>query len=56
MLIKAIVEEGNITRTMDVLHLSQSALSYQLKEAELQVGTLVFIENKKNDEWSEWCD
>jgi len=46
-LIKAIVEEGSITRAMDVLHLSQSALSYQLKEAELQVGTLVFYRRNK---------
>ena len=46
-LIKAVVEEGSITRAMDVLHLSQSALSYQLKEAELQVGTLVFYRRNK---------
>jgi len=46
-LIKAIVEEGSITRAMDVLHLSQSALSYQLKEAELQVGTLLFYRRNK---------
>jgi LysR family transcriptional regulator for metE and metH len=46
-LIKAIVEEGSITRAMNVLHLSQSALSYQLKEAELQVGTLVFYRRNK---------
>lgn len=46
-LIKAIVEEGSITRAMDVLHLSQSALSYQLKEAELQIGTLIFFRRNK---------
>jgi len=46
-LIKAIVEEGSITRAMDVLHLSQSALSYQLKEAELQIGTLIFFRRSK---------
>ena len=46
-LIKAIVEEGGITRAMDVLHLSQSALSYQLKEAELQLGTLIFYRRNK---------
>jgi LysR family transcriptional regulator for metE and metH len=46
-LIKAIVEEGSITRAMDVLHLSQSALSYQLKEAELQVGTQLFYRRNK---------
>ena len=32
---------------MDVLHLSQSALSYQLKEAELQVGTQLFYRRNK---------
>jgi len=46
-LIKAIVEEGSITRAMNILHLSQSALSYQLKEAELQVGTQVFYRRNK---------
>lgn len=46
-LIKAIVEEGSITRAMDVLHLSQSALSYQLKEAELQLGTQIFFRRRK---------
>jgi len=46
-LIKAIVEEGSITRAMAVLHLTQSALSYQLKEAELQIGTLIFYRRNK---------
>ncbi len=46
-LIKAIVEEGGITRAMDKLHLSQSALSYQLKEAELQLGTPIFYRRNK---------
>ncbi|MGX5856026.1 LysR family transcriptional regulator [Dyadobacter jiangsuensis] len=46
-LIKAIVEEGSLTRAMDSLHLTQSALSYQLKEAELQLGTLVFYRRNK---------
>src|SRR5690606_7297989 len=46
-LIKAIVEEGSITRAIDILHLSQSALSYQLKEAEIQIGTLIFYRRNK---------
>ena len=47
-LIKAIVEEGSITRAIDTLHLTQSALSHQLKEAELQLGTRIFLrQNKK---------
>jgi LysR family transcriptional regulator for metE and metH len=47
-LIKAIVEEGSLTNAIKKLHLTQSALSYQLKEAESQVGTSLFLRiNKK---------
>jgi LysR family transcriptional regulator, regulator for metE and metH len=47
-LIKAIVEEGSITKAIGKLHLTQSALSHQLKEAELQLGTRIFLrQNKK---------
>jgi LysR family transcriptional regulator for metE and metH len=47
-LIKAIVEEGSITKAIDKLHLTQSALSHQLKEAEYQLGTKIFLrQNKK---------
>lgn len=47
-LVKAIVEEGSITRAMDQLHLTQSALSHQLREAEQQLGTRIFLRiNKK---------
>lgn len=47
-LVKAIVEEGSITKAIDKLHLSQSALSHQLKEAEYQLGTEIFHRiNKK---------
>jgi LysR family transcriptional regulator for metE and metH len=47
-LIKAIVEEGSITKAIDKLHLTQSAISHQLKEAEQQLGTKIFLrENKK---------
>jgi LysR family transcriptional regulator for metE and metH len=47
-LIKAIVEEGSITKAIDKLHLTQSALSHQLKEAESQLGTKIFLRaNKK---------
>jgi LysR family transcriptional regulator, regulator for metE and metH len=42
-LIKAIVEEGSLTKAIDQLHLTQSALSHQLKEAEYQLGTPVFL-------------
>ncbi|QES89876.1 LysR family transcriptional regulator [Rhizosphaericola mali] len=47
-LIKAIVEGGSITKAIDTLHLTQSALSHQLKEAEYQLGTAIFMRaNKK---------
>jgi LysR family transcriptional regulator for metE and metH len=47
-LIKAIVEEGSITRAIDKLHLTQSALSHQLREAEYHLGTRIFHRiNKK---------
>lgn len=47
-LVKAIVEEGSITKAIDKLHLTQSALSHQLKEAEYQLGTKLFLrQNKK---------
>jgi LysR family transcriptional regulator for metE and metH len=47
-LVKAIVEEGSITNAINKLHLTQSALSHQLKEAEYQLGTKIFLrQNKK---------
>lgn len=47
-LVKAIVEEGSITKAISKLHLTQSALSHQLKEAEYQLGTNIFDRiNKK---------
>lgn len=46
-MIKAIVEEGGITRAKESVHLSQSASSYQLKEAEQQLGPPSFTGGKK---------
>jgi LysR family transcriptional regulator for metE and metH len=46
-LVKAIAEEGSITAAIDKLHLTQSALSYQLKEAEQQLGTKIFLRTNK---------
>jgi LysR family transcriptional regulator, regulator for metE and metH len=47
-LVKSIVEEGSIAKAIDKLHLTQSALSHQLKEAEYQLGTKIFLrQNKK---------
>ncbi|MBS7567063.1 LysR family transcriptional regulator [Mucilaginibacter sp. Bleaf8] len=41
-LIKAIVEKGTLSEASGVLHQTPSALSYQLKEAEFQVGAPLF--------------
>ncbi|WP_046246296.1 LysR family transcriptional regulator [Hymenobacter terrenus] len=47
-LVRAIVEEGSMARAIDKLHLTPSALSHQLKEAELQLGAPIFYRiNKK---------
>ncbi|HEX5169567.1 MAG TPA: LysR family transcriptional regulator [Cyclobacteriaceae bacterium] len=46
-LIKSIVEEGSISRAIHKLNLTQSALSYQLKEAEIQIGTPIFYRRNK---------
>lgn len=47
-LVQAIVQTGGITRATERLHLTQSALSHQLKEAEYQLGTKIFHRvNKK---------
>jgi LysR family transcriptional regulator, regulator for metE and metH len=41
-LIRTIADEGTITKAIDKLHLTQSALSHQLREAEDQLGTKIF--------------
>ncbi len=46
-LIKSIVEEGSIANAIDKLHLTPSALSHQLKEAEWQTGAKIFFRVKK---------
>lgn len=47
-LVKAIVDEGSIVNAIEVLHLTSSALSHQLREAELQIGAKIFHRiNKK---------
>jgi LysR family transcriptional regulator, regulator for metE and metH len=47
-LIKIIAEEGTITRAIEKLHLTQSALSHQLRDAEHLLGTKIFVRGKKN--------
>lgn len=47
-LVKAIVEEGSIANAINKLHLTSSALSHQLREAESQIGAKIFNRiNKK---------
>jgi LysR family transcriptional regulator for metE and metH len=47
-LVKSIVEQGSLAKAIGKLHLTQSALSHQLKEAEFQLGTRIFHRiNKK---------
>lgn len=47
-LVKEVAKKGSLTKAMDTLYLSQSALSHQLKEAESQLGAPLFHRvNKK---------
>jgi LysR family transcriptional regulator for metE and metH len=46
-LVAAIAEHGTLTRAGDVLHLSQSALSHQLRDLEDRVGAPLFIRGKR---------
>ncbi|WP_139957863.1 LysR family transcriptional regulator [Flavicella sediminum] len=52
-LIKTIVEEGNLANSAGRLFLTQSALSHQLKELELQLGFKVFFRKRSNWELTE---
>jgi LysR family transcriptional regulator for metE and metH len=47
LLVKNIVELGSLAKSKDKLCLTQSALSHQLKEAESQAGTALFIRSNK---------
>ena len=46
-LVQNIVELGSLAKSKDKLCLTQSALSYQLKEAEMQAGTPLFVRSNK---------
>lgn len=46
-LILAVAEEGNITRAGNRLHLTQSALSHQLRDIEEHLGTTLFLRLNK---------
>jgi LysR family transcriptional regulator, regulator for metE and metH len=46
-LIKALTETGNLTRAADKLHVSQPALSQQLKDLEDRLGAVLFHRTRK---------
>jgi len=52
-LIKTIAEEGNLANSSSKLFLTQSALSHQLKELELQLGFKVFYRSRNKWELTE---
>ncbi|RZS93392.1 LysR family transcriptional regulator [Aquimarina brevivitae] len=47
-LIKAIQEEGNLANSAEKLFLTQSALSHQLRDLELQLGFKIFYRRRHN--------
>lgn len=42
-----VVNEGNITKAAEILHVTQPTLSRQLKELEQEIGTLLLIRGKR---------
>src|SRR5215210_2419050 len=46
-LVRAVAQAGSVTRAANRLHLTQSALSHQLKDAEAEFGTLFFTRVNK---------
>src|SRR5437660_11620703 len=42
-LVAAVAEVGSLTRAGDILHLTQSALSHQLRDIETRLGAALFL-------------
>lgn len=53
-LIKILAEEGGITKSLDKLFLTQSAVSHQLKDLEERLGTKIFIRSKNHRGKDQW--
>ncbi len=52
-LVNTIVKEGTVTKAAEALHLTQSALSHQLKELERELDTAIFFRRGKKLELSD---
>lgn len=52
-MVSTIVKEGTVTKAAEALHLTQSALSHQLKELETELATAVFTRRGKKLELSD---
>lgn len=53
-LIKILAERGGITKSLDKLYLTQSAVSHQLKDIEDRLGTKIFIRGKNHRGRDQW--
>jgi LysR family transcriptional regulator, regulator for metE and metH len=53
-LIKILAEEGGITKSLDKLFLTQSAVSHQLKDLERQLGVKIFHRGKNHRLANQW--
>lgn len=53
-LIKILAEQGGITKSLDKLYLTQSAVSHQLKDLEDRLGTKIFIRGKNHRGRDQW--
>lgn len=51
-----VVQEENITRAAEILHVSQPALSKQMMQLESELGATLFIRGKRSLTLTEWED